>query len=60
MVRLASTGAFAQDKANGEEVQKAECTSCHGPDGKRETAAAKATKVRDISSDEVKKESDAA
>jgi mono/diheme cytochrome c family protein len=41
-------------------VHKAECTSCHGPDGKGETAAGKATNVRDICSDEVKKESDAA
>ena len=31
MVCLASTGVFAQDKANGEKVYKAECTSCHRP-----------------------------
>jgi len=49
-----------QDKANGEKVYKAKCASCHGPDGKGETAAGKATKARDICSDEVTKESDAA
>ena len=48
-------GVFAQDKANGEKVYKAKCASCHGPDGKGETAAGKATKARDIW-----KESDAA
>jgi mono/diheme cytochrome c family protein len=60
MLCLASTGVFAQDKANGEKVYKAKCASCHGPDGKGETAAGKATKARDICSDEVTKESDAA
>jgi cytochrome c len=34
MVCLASTGVFAQDKANGEKVYKAKCASCHKPDGK--------------------------
>jgi cytochrome c len=34
MVCLASPRVFAQDKANGERVYKAKCTSCHGPDGK--------------------------
>ena len=60
MVCLASAGVLAQDKANGEKVYKAKCASCHGPDGKGETAAGKATKARDICSDEVTKESDAA
>jgi len=57
---LAAAGLRAQDVANGEKVYKAKCASCHGPDGKGETAAGKATKARDICSDEVKKESDAA
>ncbi len=57
---LASTVVLAQDIANGEKVYKAKCASCHGPDGKGETAAGKATKARDICSDDVKKESDAA
>ena len=32
---------------------------CHGPDGKGETPTGKAMKVRSLTSDEVKKESDA-
>jgi len=57
---LAAAGLRAQDVASGEKVYKAKCASCHGPDGKGETAAGKATKARDICSEEVKKESDAA
>jgi mono/diheme cytochrome c family protein len=60
MLCVAGTAVFAQDKANGEKVYKAKCASCHGPDGKGETAAGKATKARDICSEEVKNESDAA
>jgi cytochrome c6 len=60
MLCLASTAVFAQDKANGEKVYKAKCAMCHGADGKGETATGKATKARDICSDDVKKESDAA
>lgn len=57
---LAGSLVLAQDKANGEKVYKAKCASCHGPDAKGETAAGKVTKARDICSDEVKKETDAA
>ena len=57
---LVGSIARAQDVANGEKVFKAKCASCHGPDGKGETAAGKATKARDLCSAEVKKESDAA
>jgi mono/diheme cytochrome c family protein len=60
MLCVAGTAVFAQDKANGEKMYKAKCASCHGPDGKGETAAGKATKARDICSEEVKNESDAA
>ena len=56
---LAAAGLRAQDVASGEKVFKAKCVSCHGPDGKGDTAAGKATKARDLSSEEVKKESDA-
>lgn len=57
---LAGSVVRAQDKASGEKVYKAKCASCHGPDGKGETAAGKVTKARDICSAEVKKEADAA
>jgi mono/diheme cytochrome c family protein len=55
---VAGSAAHAQDKANGEKVYKAKCTSCHGADGKGETAAGKATKIRSICSDEARKETD--
>ncbi len=57
---LAATSLRAQDVASGEKVYKAKCASCHGPDGKGETAAGKATKARDLCSADVKKETDAA
>jgi mono/diheme cytochrome c family protein len=57
---LAGGVVSAQDKANGEKVYKAKCAICHGPDGKGEMATGKTTKARDICSDEVKKETDAA
>jgi mono/diheme cytochrome c family protein len=57
---LAAAGMRAQDVASGEKVYKAKCASCHGPDGKGETAAGKATKARDLCSAEVKNEADAA
>jgi mono/diheme cytochrome c family protein len=60
MVCLASSVVFAQDKANGEKVYKAKRAGCYGPNGKGETAAGKATKARDMCSEEVTKESDAA
>lgn len=51
-----STTAAAQEA--GEKTYKAKCASCHGADGKGETAAGKATKARDFCSEEVKKETD--
>lgn len=51
-----SASAKAQDA--GEKVYKTKCASCHGEDGKGQTAAGKATKARDFCSEEVKKETD--
>ena len=51
--------ASARAQGAGETVYKAKCASCHGADGKGATPAGKATKARDFSSDEVKKETDA-
>ena len=56
---LAAGGLRAQDVASGEKVFKAKCISCHGPDGKGDTTVGKATKARNLSSEEVKNESDA-
>jgi cytochrome c6 len=53
---LLSSSAKAQGA--GEKVYKAKCASCHGPEGKGETPAGKATKARDFCSDEVQKETD--
>lgn len=41
-----------------EAAYKAKCITCHGPDGKGETPAGKAMKVKDFASEEVKKMSD--
>ncbi len=53
---LSSTPASAQ--GTGEKVYKAKCASCHGPDGAGATPVGKATKARDVCSEEVKKETD--
>jgi len=53
---LPGTRVRAQD--TGEKVYKAKCAMCHGPDGSGNTPAGKGTKVRDLCSDEVKKETD--
>ena len=57
---LVGSIARAQDVANGEKVYKAKRASCHGPDGKGETAAGKTTKARNLCSADVKNEADAA
>ena len=38
---------------------KAKCATCHGAEGKGDTAMGKTMKVKDLSSDEVQKQSDA-
>lgn len=50
-----STWTFADTAADF----KAKCASCHGADGKGDTAIGKNMKVKDLSSDEVQKQSDA-
>lgn len=47
------------DTAAAEAAYKAKCAMCHGPDGKGETATGKMMKVKDFSSEEVQKMSDA-
>jgi cytochrome c6 len=56
---LGAAAAFAADAPGAVEIYKAKCASCHGPDGAGQTPAGKAMKVRDLSSAEVQKESDA-
>jgi mono/diheme cytochrome c family protein len=43
----------------GEDVFKAKCASCHGPDGAGKTAMGTALKIRDLRSDDVQKQTDA-
>jgi len=57
MIALSSTAARADDTA--EATFKAKCATCHGPDGRGETTTGKTMKVKDFSTDEVQKMSDA-
>jgi mono/diheme cytochrome c family protein len=57
MIGFSHTTARADNAA--EATYKAKCASCHGPDGKGETAAGKAMKVKDLASADVQKMSDA-
>ena len=45
--------------ANAGADYKAKCATCHGPDGKGDTAMGKTMKVKDLGSAEVQKQSDA-
>jgi len=47
------------DNAAAEATYKAKCATCHGPDGKGETALGKTMKTGDFASPEVQKMSDA-
>ena len=52
-----STWTFADDA--GADVYKAKCASCHGPDGKGDTAMGKKLNLKDLASADVQKQSDA-
>jgi mono/diheme cytochrome c family protein len=41
------------------DTYKSKCATCHGPDGKGQTAVGKSMKVQDLSSADVQKQSDA-
>jgi mono/diheme cytochrome c family protein len=49
----------AKAENSAEATFKAKCAACHGPDGKGETTTAKAMKVKDFASEDVRKMSDA-
>jgi len=53
------SAAAKADGAAAEATYKTKCAMCHGPDGKGETAMGKTMKVKDFSSEEVQKMSDA-
>ncbi len=50
-----STWTFADAAAD----YKAKCATCHGAEGKGDTAMGKTMKVKDLASDDVQKQSDA-
>lgn len=52
---LVSTGSMAETAT---ETYKTTCAMCHGPDGKGETALGKNLHAKDLTSDEVQKQSD--
>ena len=54
---LLSTATFAADSAA--DVYKSKCASCHGPEGKGDSAMGKSLKLKDLASDDVQKMSDA-
>lgn len=56
LVGLVTTAAKAD---TAEATYKAKCQMCHGPDGKGETPTGKAMKVKDFTSEDVQKMSDA-
>src|SRR6516164_10547612 len=53
------SAAAKADAAAAQATYKAKCAMCHGPDGKGDTATGKMMKVKDFSSEEVQKMSDA-
>lgn len=61
LLLLAAAAIFAvpAHAQSGAALFKAKCAPCHGPDGKGATSMGKVLKVRDLSSAEVQKQSDA-
>jgi mono/diheme cytochrome c family protein len=55
IVAFALSTCFADAAAD----YKAKCATCHGPDGKGDTAMGKTMKVKDLGSPEVQSQSDA-
>jgi cytochrome c6 len=50
---------FPASAQEGAALYKAKCATCHGTDGKGDTSMGKVLKVRDLSSADVQKQSDA-
>src|SRR5690348_13188379 len=61
LLLLAAAAIFAvpSHAQSGAALFKAKCAPCHGPDGKGATSMGKVLKVRDLSSADVQKQSDA-
>jgi cytochrome c6 len=58
LVLLVASVSFAA-APGAADTYKSKCASCHGPDGKGATSVGKAMKVRDLTSADVQKQSDA-
>jgi cytochrome c6 len=52
------SGTNAADPPKGRELYKAKCAGCHGADAKGQTSMGKMMKVKDLTSEEVQKQSD--
>jgi cytochrome c6 len=52
-------GVPAEAQDGGPALYKTKCATCHGAEGKGDTAVAKADKIRDLSSADVQQQSDA-
>ena len=59
LLGLALMGASAKADNTAEATFKGKCAMCHGADGKGDTPTGKAMKVKDFSSEDVQKMSDA-
>jgi cytochrome c6 len=53
------SGTHAASGSKGAELFKGKCAGCHGPDAKGQTSMGKMLKVKDLTSEEVQKQSDA-
>ena len=58
-VMMAASPAAGQGNTAGEDVYKAKCATCHGPDGSGNTPVGKSLQVADLRSAAVQSKSDA-
>jgi cytochrome c6 len=56
LLPIAASAAFAA--SDGAATYKAKCASCHGADGRGQTAMGKSLKLRDLGSADVQKQTD--
>jgi cytochrome c6 len=59
LMAIGLMGVPAEAQDGGAALYKTKCATCHGAEGKGDTAVAKADKIRDLSSADVQQQSDA-
>ena len=59
LVLLAASASFARAQSSGEELYKANCSTCHGLTGEADTPAGQALKAHSLKSPDVLAKSDA-